>query len=59
MKIISCALGTTLLISSIYLTIVKKDSDVFKLLFLCKISIDFIKKSNSINSTFSIVSFCL
>ena len=29
MKIISCALGTTLLISSIYLTIVKKDSDVF------------------------------
>ena len=29
MKIISCALGTTLLISSIFLTIVKKNSDVF------------------------------
>ena len=29
MKIISCALGTTLLISSIFLTVVKKNSDVF------------------------------
>ena len=29
MKIISCALGTTLLISSIFLTNVKKNSDVF------------------------------